>query len=259
MINQTQLTSFVNSALGSELLDKAKLKDSRANSVQIEGKEEVNKIALGVTCNEAFLQKAAEFGADYCIFHHGIDTTFLRSQFPTHLQKQLQIIFDNQMTVAGYHYALDAHPEIGNNAQIIAKLGAETTDTLIDEWGFVAKLKNPKSLKSLKEDCNQLFNKEIHSFASDYEKEITTIGVCSGGAKPSLVDLEEMKAKGVELYISGETSEHVPHMMISNDIPYFVCGHYDTETFGVKALGEKIKEKFEDKITIEFIDVPNPI
>jgi putative NIF3 family GTP cyclohydrolase 1 type 2 len=68
-----------------------------------------------------------------------------------------------------------------------------------------------------------------------------------------------MEAKGVEAYISGETSESTVHKMKESGISYFVCGHYATEKFGVQALGDIIKTNFKDKLEVKFIDVENPI
>ena len=69
----------------------------------------------------------------------------------------------------------------------------------------------------------------------------------------------ELEAKGVQLYISGETSEWVVHQMKESEINYFCGGHYATEVFGVKELGKKIKEKFNNNLEVEFIDIPNQI
>jgi putative NIF3 family GTP cyclohydrolase 1 type 2 len=68
-----------------------------------------------------------------------------------------------------------------------------------------------------------------------------------------------MEEKGVELFITGESSESIPYKMKESEINYFVCGHYATEVFGVQELGKKIKSQFKDKIKVEFLDIKNPI
>lgn len=259
MIQRDELTNYLcKEVFGSELMAKAEIKDDRANGVQFTGSETVAKVAVGVSCNEAFLHDAVAWGANYCVFHHGLDTNAYKARYPLSSQKRLRLVIQNNVTIAGFHYALDVHPEIGNNALILQKLGATRTETLFDEWGFLGKLKSPRLLKELREQCRELFGDEIICFESGPE-EITTIGVVSGEGKPSARHIAEMEEKGVQLYISGETSESAPHKMLESGINYFVCGHYATEVFGVKALGEKIQQEFSGKLEVQFIDIPNPI
>lgn len=258
MVTQDKITKTINEIIGQELLDKAEQKDDRANGVQISGSQKVDKIALGVTCNEAFLTEAVESGAQYCIFHHGIDTQAYKSRYSVSAQKQLKVIFDNNLTIAAYHYALDAHPKIGNNAVIIRELGAKIVQPLFDDWGFVAKFDNPQDVEKLSQKCSKLFEHDVFAVLNG-PKKVKTIGIVSGGAKPYAQNLFEMQSKGVELFISGETSEWVPHRMHESEINYFVCGHYATEVFGVQELGKVLKAKLKDKVEVEFIDIPNPI
>ena len=251
------LIDQINDFFSAELRTKATQKDVVANGVQILGAKEVKKIALGVTCSEEFLQKAVDWGANMCIFHHGFDVRTHQSRFPLYSQKQLRLIFKNDLTIMGYHYLLDAHPEIGNNAQIIQKLDANIIDTLFDEWGFVAKLKHPTKVSELKTTMESITQPNPFHFGN-LDREVQTIGVVSGAGKPYQVEIEEMLEKNVELYISGETSESAPHKMLSCGIDYLLCGHYATETFGVKALGDQLKNS-QKEIEISFIKCHTPI
>jgi dinuclear metal center YbgI/SA1388 family protein len=258
MIKRDEITHAIYDLIGRDLLEKAWQKDEVANGVQIEGSKDVSKIALGVSLNLDFLNKAIKGNVQYCIFHHGLDPRTYLSRLPLYLQKELKLIFNHQLTIAGFHYTLDAHPIIGNNAQIIQKLGAQLGDPLFDEWGYVGKFDKALELNIIKERCYKLFNHEIISFESS-PKKITTIGVVSGAGKPYAGHLAELEDKGVELFISGETSESIPHKFLETGINYFVCGHYATETFGVKALGDKLRTHFGNKLEVEFIDLPSVI
>jgi len=106
--------------------------------------------------------------------------------------------------------------------------------------------------------CAQLFEHDVFAVLSGPQK-ATTIGVVSGGGKPNAEHLTEMEHKGVELFITGETSESIPHKMKESQINYFACGHYATEVFGVQELGKTIKAHFKNKLEVEFIDIPNQI
>lgn len=257
-MKRDQVILEINKILTPGLLHKAYLKDDMANGVQILGSEEVSKISLGVSCNEDFLYAAVEWGAEICVFHHGLDVRTDRFIFSKSLQKRLRVIFENNLTIAGYHYALDAHPTIGNNAQIASKLGAKIVDTLFEDWGFVATLKQPKSLKILKEECEALFAHDI-LVMGDLDRQIEHLGIVSGAGKPYAAHLKEMHEKDVGLFISGESSESVPYNMQDEGIAYFACGHYATETFGVTALGEQLRSKLNKEIDIKFIDIPNVV
>lgn len=258
MVKRDEIIEYIYSIFGEELLAKALAKDEVANGVQTLGGENVEKVALGVTLNEEFLKKAIDWGSNFCIFHHGLDPRTYKSRLGISLQKRLKLIFDNKMTIAGFHGALDMHPEIGNNAMIIKKLGAKIKEPLFDEWGYVAEFEKPQDLVELADKCEHLFHHDIFVVDAD-KKRVKRIGVVSGAAKPYQENIAEMETKGVELFISGEPSESVPHRMQESGIAYFVCGHYATEKFGVQELGEKIKSKFKDKVEVKFIEVPNPI
>ena len=258
MINRDKVISFINQTVGEELLEKAILKDNFANGVQILGSEQVKNIALGVSLNEEFLEKAIKWGAKMCIFHHGIYTPTYKLQYTLSEQKRLKLIFKNDLTIIGLHYSLDFHPKLGNNAQIIKKLGAKVKDSFAEEWGYVGKFEKPQDLHDLGHKCQELFDHEVFVVQAN-DRKVKTIGVCSGAHKPGTFDFHEMHQKNIDLLITGETAEYLPHQMQEEGINYFVCGHYATETFGVKALGKEIKNEFGDKIDIKFIDIENPI
>ena len=258
MVKRDELIKFIYQTIGSGLMGKAAKIDEVANGVQILGKEQVNKVVLGTSINEEFLKEAVRRGADFCIFHHGFDPRTFKSRFPLSSQKRLRLIFKNDLTITGFHYSLDAHPQIGNNAMIVKKLGAKIVDSLYEEWGFVARFSTAQDVKVLRDKCRKLFHHDVMAFFAGPIK-IKTIGVVSGAAVPHAQYLPEMEDKGVELFISGETHESSPHKMKESGINYFVGGHYNTEVFGVQELGKKIKSRFGEKIKVEFIDIPNSI
>ncbi|MCH7730293.1 Nif3-like dinuclear metal center hexameric protein [Patescibacteria group bacterium] len=258
MVKRDELIDFIYEAIGEKLLEKAAQKDEMANGVQVLGGENVKKVALGVSLNEELLKEAVKRGSNFCIFHHGLDVGTYKSRLPLYSQKRLKLIFKNDITIMAFHYALDAQPAIGNSAVIIKKLGAKIKEPLWDEWGYIATFERPQDIHDLAHKCEKLFNHDIFVVEAGPHK-VKTIGVVSGGAKPYVEHIAEMESKGVELFISGETSESVPHKMQESGINYFACGHYATEVFGVQELGKKIKSHFGNKIDVEFIDIENPI
>ncbi|MEA3355238.1 MAG: Nif3-like dinuclear metal center hexameric protein [Patescibacteria group bacterium] len=258
MVKRDELVKFIHQTIGEELIEKGLQKDEVANGVQFSGSKDVEKVVLGVSSNEDFLKEAVKSGGQFCIFHHGYDPRVWKSRIPTYSQKRLKVIIKNNLTIMGFHYCLDAHPEFGNNATIIKKLGAKIDKPFWEEWGYTAKFSTPQEVNKLSKKCAEIFEHDIFAVLSG-PKKIKTIGVVSGGAKPYAQNIAEMEQKDVELFITGETSESIPHKMKESGINYFAGGHYATEVFGVQELGKKIKEYYKDKLEVEFIDIPNEI
>lgn len=258
MVKRNELIKFVYQIIDQDLLKKALEKDEIANGVQFLGSENVTRVALGVSCNEDFLLEAAKADSQMVICHHGLDVRTWKSRYPRFIQKQLKVVVANRLTVIGLHYALDAHPTIGNNAVIIRKLGAKIKEPLFDDWGYTAVFDRPQNVTQLQKRCAALFNHDVLAVLAG-PKQVKTIGVASGRGTPGMAELAEMEAKGVELYISGETSEWVIHQMKESEINYFCGGHYATEVFGIQELGKEIKAHFKEKLEVEFIDIPNVI
>lgn len=262
-MKQVQIFDYIhNKIFGKDLIQKAQLIDINANGVQITGDKDIKKIALGVSCNSEFLEKAAEWGADCCIFHHGLGLAekygnIINSRFIPSVTKQLKIIFDNNMTIAGYHYLLDSHRQIGNNALIAKNLKAKIVDSYRDEWGYVAEFEKEIPIHDLAKTCSDLFKHDIFMVLGGREK-IKRIGISSGGAIPSGQTALEIIEKKVDLHLTGEIIESSPSLAKDNNFNYFACGHYATEVFGIQALGEKINEKFPE-LDIRFIEVWNEI
>ena len=255
----TQLKKFLDEYFKDEHTQQARKADPYLpNGLQWRGKEEIKRIALGVSANIEFFQKAADFQAEVAIVHHALGEGSPFFLYLPTLQKRLEILSKNNLSLFGYHYILDSHPQIGNNAQIIKKLGAKRLDiNLHDGWGWVGEFKKPQPINKLQEKCCRIFNHEVFAVKAG-KALVKRIGVVSGGGVPHAKENLELLEKEVDLYITGEISESKLHEFKELGIAYFACGHYATETFGIKALGEIIKKKFPN-LEVKFIDVPNQL
>jgi len=258
-MKRDKLIQFIEKTIGKELLYKARKKDEHMpNGLQWQGKEEIKKIVLGVSANEDFFKEAVKAGADALIVHHGLGKDLPYNLFSPSLQKRIKILVKNDLSLFGYHYVLDSHPEIGNNAIIIKKLGAKKTNMpLLDEWGWVGEFKKSQKIDDLSKKCSQIFSHDVFVVKAGKEK-IKRIGVVSGRGVPFGTEKLELVEKDVDLYITGEVSEWNPHDFKETGISCFACGHYATEVFGVQELGLRIKKEFP-KLDVEFIDVFNPL
>jgi len=260
MVTRDELTQFIYDQFGKDLLEKAAKIDTVPNSLQLKGSETVKKVLLGVSANLEFFQQAVEEKADYLIFHHGLHLNgYVLNGRLDPFEDVLRLAFNHNFSVAGFHYALDAHVEIGNNAIIIDKLGAKRlNEPFFEEWGWVGEFKKPVSSKELAERCADLFQHDIFAVYAGPEK-IKRIGVCSGGARPRGVSFYELIDKKIDALISGEISESGPYLAEAGKYHYFAGGHYATEVFGIQVLAGKIARHFEDKLEVAFIDIPSTL
>jgi len=256
MVKRDEITKFLNQYFGSILLEKAKRVDpTMANDIQLQGKDKVSKLILGVSLSVDFLNEAVKAATDFIIVHHGLkftDVVYLNNSW----KKRLKILLENDLSLAGYHFVLDSHPKIGNNAVIIKKLGGRLIEPIFDDFGWVAELPEPQDVKLLSKKCSQIFNNDVFAVFGGPAK-VKRLAVVSGGGVPYEKPIQEFLAKGVELYITGEVRESRPAVFKEININYFSGGHYATEVFGVQELGKIIKAEFKDKLEVEFIDVPN--
>ena len=84
--------------------------------------------------------------------------------------------------------------------------------------------------------------------------EVHSIGIVSG-AGASMID--EAVPLGLDALLTGEPAEHTMADAREGGIHFIAAGHYATETFGIRRLGELVADRFA--IDHEFIEVPNPI
>jgi len=251
-MKRNQLIDFINLTLNFEPNKDPYL----FNGLQVIGKDEVKKIALGVTDNLELFTKAAKWGADMIIVHHGLLGPKKNMPITKVLKNRLKILFDCDITLLCYHLFLDNHPLLGNNAQIIKLLGAKINKEFASldnlNWGYEAEFKLPIDVSELEKRLKQLCGQSLLSFK--YGKPtIKKIGVVSGGGPYVLTEAID---KNLDAFLTGELREWTKEWVKEAGINYFSLGHYNSEKFGVIALGEAIKKKFPE-LEIKFIDVPN--
>ena len=112
-------------AFAAELLDLGSFRDYGPQGLQVVGAEEVTRVVCAVSSSLELFQQAAEAGAQLVIVHHGVLWENESRVIDRRVRRRLETLFDADINLAGYHLALDAHPEIGNNALLARELGVE--------------------------------------------------------------------------------------------------------------------------------------
>jgi dinuclear metal center YbgI/SA1388 family protein len=241
-----------------ELLTPGSFSDYGPNGLQVPGRDEVETVVTGVSASTELFRRAAQLGADLVLVHHGIFWNGAPLALSLPAKRRLAVLFEHDMSLAAYHLPLDGHPEVGNNALIAAALGCTSREPFAPHKGraigIAARFEGdgiaPQELVSRTRD---LTGREPLAFLSGPER-VRTIGIVSGGGSPYLQDAIDA---GLDAFLTGEPVERVMHQAQEAGISYLAAGHYATETFGVRRLGELLAERFA--VRHVFVDIPNPI
>lgn len=185
--------------------------DVSNNGLQIaRTKNDVRRVAFGVDASRAFLQKAGEWGADLAVVHHGISWAGGIKRIEGGIYNVVKTAIDADMALYACHLPLDAHPIYGNNAQLALWLGLNETAPAFVYHGETIGLVG---------------------IAPDGRK----TGVCSGGAAEFA---EEAKKLGCDVFVTGEANWGEVIAAENCGMEMRLLGHYESETFGVKAVAE---------------------
>ncbi|SEK82373.1 Nif3-like dinuclear metal center hexameric protein [Nitrosovibrio tenuis] len=238
-----------------QFLDVARFRDYCPNGLQVEGRSEIRQLISGVTASFEFLQAAIQAGADAVIVHHGY---FWRGEDPCIVgmkHRRISYLLAHDIGLLAYHLPLDAHPELGNNAQLGRKLGFVETGRF-GEQGIAMQgslLSEVSSLKALRRNIECLLSRKPLVIGDD-ERLVRRIAWCTGGAQDYF---EEAIRLGVDTFITGEISERMVHAARESGVAFISAGHHATERYGIQALGEHISRKFG--VAHRFIDIDSPV
>jgi dinuclear metal center YbgI/SA1388 family protein len=256
------------------LLEPERFQDYAPNGLQVPGAERITTVVTAVSANLELFQRAREQNAQLVLAHHGILWASVHTApIDNALKRRLQLLFDADISLAAYHLPLDAHPELGNNALLARALGAEPVAPFAlhrgQPIGFIARFPEPgiaaadlftriretTSAKTASSPGAISLPSSPNPLIFDFgPATVRTLAIVSGAGAGFL---EEAIAYRVDAFITGEPAERVMAQAHEASVHFIAAGHYATETFGVKALGEHLSERFD--LRHIFIDVPNPV
>jgi dinuclear metal center YbgI/SA1388 family protein len=239
-------------AYARDLLDLDSFKDYGPMGLQVVGADEVTKVAAAVSSSLELFERATRAGAQLVIVHHGLFWDSDPRIVDRTMRRRLEALFEGDVTLAAYHLALDAHPEIGNNVLLAGKLGIEKLERVLD-LGFGGALDSALNLDALVGRLRAATGSEPQVFDGG-RAEIERVAVITGGAARMF---PEVAALGYDAFVTGEPAEPTLHAARELGTHFLAGGHYATETFGIKALAERIAQQFD--LEWEFLDLPNPV
>lgn len=228
-------------------------RDSSHNGLQVENSGRVKKVCCGVDASMEFFEAARECGADFLVCHHGISWGDSLARITDLNYRRIKYLLDNDMALYACHLPLDAHARYGNNAQIAKALGLRKlkpfgmyNGSYIGFEGELSKVMGYAAFKKLV--CGVMGIEGVQSM--DFGKQrVKRVAVVSGGAAG---EAAEAGQKGIDVYLSGEAGLVAYSLAQEYGINAVFAGHYATEVFGVRALGELLQKRFAVKS--EFID-----
>jgi len=234
-------------------LDINRFRDYCPNGLQVEGKAQVSHVVSGVTASQALLDAAIERGADMVLVHHGYFWRGEDARIVGTRQRRIRTLLAHDLNLFAYHLPLDAHPVMGNNAQLGKRLGLSDEGRFGEqELGWLG-CSSARTVGELAAVVSQALGREP-MVVGDPAQPVATVAWCTGAAQNALGDAI---AAGASVYLSGEISEPTVHLARETGVAYLACGHHATERYGVQALGEYLAQEFG--IRHEFIDIDNPV
>ena len=234
------------------LLQPERFKDYGPNGLQVEGARPVRKLVSGVTASRAFIEAAIAAGADALLVHHGLFWRGQDGRVTGWMRERLRLLLAHDLHLLAYHLPLDAHPELGNNAQLGRVLGVQADARFGEQdLGFVG-AGDWGSAQALAAPARQVLGRAVTCVGGD-ERPIRRLAWCTGGAQGYF---EAAIAAGADAFLTGEISEPQMHLARETGVAFLACGHHATERYGAPAVAAHVSGLLG--LQHEFIDIDNP-
>ncbi len=236
------------------LLQPEKFRDYGPNGLQVEGDREVRLLVSGVTASRALIEAAIDAQADAIVVHHGLFWRGQDGRVTGWMRERLRLLLGHGIHLFAYHLPLDAHPELGNNAQLARVLGLQADGRFGEQdLGFVGAAANTWDRpQALAEHVAAVLGRPVTCVGGS-DRPVRRVAWCTGGAQGYF---DSAIAQGVDAFITGEISEPQAHLARETGVAFLACGHHATERYGVPALGAHVAQALG--IAHRFIEIDNP-
>lgn len=238
------------------LLQPDRFRDYGPNGLQVEGRDTVHRIVSGVTASRALIEAAIEAQADAIFVHHGLFWRGQDGRVTGWMKQRLALLLAHDINLFAYHLPLDAHPELGNNAQLALHLGLRVTGRFGEQdLGFLGEPEGGDSFASAAELASHVgsrLNRPV-SLVDAGLSAIKKIAWCTGGAQSYF---EGAIAAGAQAFLTGEISEPQAHYARECGVSFLACGHHATERYGAPAVAAHVAAQLG--LQHQFIEIDNP-
>ena len=237
------------------LLQPERFKDYCPNGLQVEGRSEIRKWISGVTASQALIEAAVAAQADAIFVHHGLFWRGYDGRVTGWMRQRLGLLLAHNINVFAYHLPLDAHPTLGNNAQLGKRLGFTGRASFgAQQLGWLgdapaAVMASPHALAS---HIEASLGRPVTLVAGEAGP-MRRLAWCTGGAQGYF---EDAIAAGAQVFVTGEISEPQAHIARECGVSFIACGHHASERYGAPALAAQVSA--ECGLEHLFIDIDNP-
>lgn len=235
-------------------LEPWRFKDYAPNGLQVEGSDQIRRIVTGVTASQALIDEAIRLQADTILVHHGYFWKNEAAPITGIKRKRIASLLQSNINLIAYHLPLDAHPALGNNAQLGQVLGfTDAAPSQSEPLLWRGQLARPMAGEALRQHISQCLGREALLLGEE-GRPLQRVAWCTGGAQGFF---EQAIALGVDVFITGEVSEQNQHLANESGVSFIAAGHHATERYGAKALGQWLADEFA--LDVQFIDLFNPV
>jgi dinuclear metal center YbgI/SA1388 family protein len=238
------------------LLAPERFKDYGPNGLQVEGKDRIERIVSGVTASRALIEQAIAQRADAIFVHHGLFWRGHDGRVTGWLKQRLALLLAHDVNLFAYHLPLDAHPVLGNNAQLGERLGLRAEARFGEQdLGFLGGRADGGSFSdgaALAAHAQGVLGRAVVLVAGA-DRPIRRVAWCTGGAQGYF---EDAIAAGADAFLTGEISEPQAHYARECGVSFLACGHHATERYGAPAVAAHVAAQLG--LTHSFVDIDNP-
>ncbi|RDI74680.1 hypothetical protein Gocc_1569 [Gaiella occulta] len=238
-------------AYANALLEVEKWPEFGASGLQVLGAEDVSTIACGVSSSCDLFERAVEMGAEMVLVHHGL---FWRNEplvVDRRLRGRLEALFRGNASLLAYHLALDAHPTLGNSAQLAARIGA-APDGPFAGVGLGCTVE-ALGIDELATRVGEAVAREPLVFPFG-PATIRRIAISTGAAG---YDLIRAAHEGYDALVTGEPEEPSYATARELSIHLVAAGHHASERYGVQALAAHLAQRFD--LAWHYVEADNPV
>ncbi|MBI3967980.1 MAG: Nif3-like dinuclear metal center hexameric protein [Chloroflexi bacterium] len=251
MADRDEIVAFLD-----EYLQARGARDYCHNGLQVPGARQVVHVVTAVSSSVEVFERAALTGAQLVLVHHGLFWNNQPRYLTQIVRDRLAALIRSDLSLVAYHLPLDRHPEVGNNVQLIWRLGFEVAGIDYGQHeggaiGAVGQSAEGVDFAELVARVASLTGQRPFVVAAGPQR-VHSLGVVSGGGASTI---QEAIDRGLDVHLTGEPSEPAQELAREGGVSFIAAGHYNSEKYGVMMLGELLARRFD--LTVEFIDVPN--